>query len=256
MMRRLAAVTGIVALTLALGSCTSRSSGPDQEPPTTPAADPSQWGPDSRGNGLWLLTGPPVIDEIVEAVREAGPVTYRGSFTEMVTPEDADTEPYTGRTLKVEYRGEYGAMAAGITAGDMHVDLVMADGRVYARGNAAYAERTGVAEFRTGFVCTTSADAILSEWEPLLDPAALVEALLSGAEEIGVAEPAPDASTTEVVIGGSETPFGRLTIAAAGAPLPAHFVAGDASGDGDFTFADWGVAPEITVPTELSQPCE
>ena len=253
--RRLAAAAGALALALTLASC-APAAGPEQDPPNTPLADPDRWGPDSRGNGLWLQTGDGVIDEIVTAIRKAGPVEYTGAFTEMITPEDANIDPHQGRTLAVDYRGERGAFAAALTAGDVHLDLVMTEGRVYARGNAAYAERTGVPAFATGYVCTTSADAVLSGWEPLLDPALLVETLLSGAEEVAVMEPQADAPTTKVVIGGSEAPIGTLTVAATGAPLPSDFLAGDVSGDGRFAFSGWGHAIEITAPTELSQPCD
>ena len=255
-MRRLLAAAGAIALTLALASCAPKNSGQEQDPPNTPLANPEQWGPDSKGNGLWLQTGAGVIDEIVGAMRDAGPVAYSGGFAELITPEDANVDPYPGRRLSVEYHGEYGAFSASVSAGDLQADLVMLDGRVYARGNGAYAERAGIPALAQGFVCSTSADTLLADWEPLLDPAALVETLLSGADEVSVMEPKPDAATTEVVFGGSEAPLGTLTVAASGAPLPAQFVAGDPSGDGAFTFAEWGADPKITAPTELSQPCE
>lgn len=253
--RSAAVVAGIAALALALAGCR----GDDAEPPPAPAkpdADASRWDPDSGDNGLWLLTGAPAIAQIVQAMRDAGPVTVKGTFTELVTPEDTEQEPYADRRIAVDYAGEYGRLRAALKAGDVAVDVVMTEGLTYVRGNAAFAAHTGVTAFREGWVCTTSPDALLDQWAPLLDPTELVETLLSGAEEFAVMQPEPGAETTEGVIGASESPFGTITVAAVGPPLPSAFLAGDASGDGSFTFSDWGAPAEVAAPAELSQPCE
>ncbi|WP_345751888.1 hypothetical protein [Microbacterium rhizophilus] len=253
--RPAAVAAGILALALALAGCRG-DDGETPPPPAAPEADASRWDPDSGDNGLWLLSGPSAIAQIVRAMRDAGPVTVKGEVTELVTPEDAQQDPFPGRRIAVDYAGEYGHLRAAVDAGDVSIEVVMTDGRAYVRGNAALAERTGVAAFRKGWVCTTSPDVLLGDWAPLLEPAALVETLASGAEEFAVMEPEPGAETTEAVIGASESPFGTLTVASVGPPLPQAFLAGDVSGDGSFTFGDWGTSPEIAVPTDVSQPCD
>lgn len=247
-------VVGAVAAMLALTGCQADDAA-EPQPPAAPEADADRWDPAQGGNGIWLLSGRTAIAEIVAAMRDAGPVTYSGTFTELVTPEDSQQDPRTGRRMTVRYAGEYGDLRASIAAGDLTVEVVMADGLTYVRGNAAFAERTGVAAARDGFVCTTSPDALLADWAPLLEPPALVEQLVSGAEEFAVMPPEEGADATRAVLGASESPFGTMTVATSGPPLPSDLLAGDVSGDADFRFEGWGTAPGITPPTELSQPC-
>lgn len=255
--RPTALLAGAAALALALAGCAGDEPAEEEAPPepAPPEADVSRWDPSSGDNGLWLLTGEPAIAQIVQAMRDAGPVTIEGSFTELVTPEDTEQDPYTDRRIALRYTGEQGRLSAAITAGDVSVDIVMVDGLSYVRGNPAYAETTGVEAFGEGWVCTTSPDVLLGDWAPLLEPAELVETLLSGAEEFAVMEPEPGAKTTEGVVGAAESPFGTLTVAAVGPPLPSAFLAGDASGDGSFTFSGWGTAAEVSAPTDVAQPC-
>ncbi|GAA1731494.1 hypothetical protein [Microbacterium paludicola] len=251
-------LAGAAALALALAGC-SGDEPAEAEPPPKPAppeADVSRWDPASGDNGLWLLTGEPAIAQIVQAMRDAGSVTIEGSFTELVTPADTEQAPYTDRRIALRYAGEHGRLSASVTAGDTSVDIVMVDGLSYVRGNSAYAETTGVEAFGEGWVCTTSPDVLLGDWAPLLEPAELVETLLSGAEEFAVMEPEPGAKTTEGVVGAAESPFGTLTVAAVGPPLPSAFLAGDASGDGSFTFSEWGMPAEVSAPTDVAQPCD
>ncbi|GAA4771557.1 hypothetical protein [Microbacterium gilvum] len=247
---RWAAAAGLAA-TLLLAGC-SGPAGVEAEPPA--GVDIEAYDPDHPGNGLWLVSGDAAVAEIAEAVRAAGDVTYEGAFTELVVPDDPEAAPSTGRALTVSFAGDPERFRASLAAGDLAVDVVVSDGATYVRGNDAFAERSGVAAARDGYVCLAST-AALDDWQPLLDPSRLVAELLRGAEEVSVMVPPADAATTDVVVGGSETPTGTMTVAAVGAPLPQEFVAGDASGDGRFAFAGWGEDVPVSAPADIAQGC-
>lgn len=53
-----------------------------------------------------------------------------------------------------------------------------------------------------------------------------------------------------------DAPEGRMTVSAVGAPLPHQFIAGDGTGDGEFTFTDWGVEPKLAEPGPIVTPCD
>lgn len=223
-------ITGTLAL--AITAC-----GQSEPGPTPPAGVDLDAADASAGNGLWLRSGQQVTTIVADAVRSAGPVHVSGSITETVqdTPE---SEPRAGRTLKIEFRGTATAYAATLVAGDVRLEAVVTGDRSRVRGNAAFArDHPGYAA--DAVVCTTGTDAVLSEWDPLLDPASLVTVLLSGA---GVsADPPEDGDETlDVVTGEEGAVVGVLTVERSGPPLPRRYTAGDASGDGELTFEAWG----------------
>lgn len=250
-MRRRAAALVLTATAVALAGC-SGAAGVEAEP--LEGVDLGAYDPAHPGNGLWLIPGEQAIAEIAEAVRAAGDVRYEGSYTELVVHDDPETPPSPGRTVSVTFAGDPESYEASLAAGDLALDVVVAEGAAYVRGNDAFAQRSGLAAARDGFVCLASASA-LDDWQPLLDPSLLVEQLLRSAEEVAVMPPAVDAETAELVMGGSESPTGHLTVAAVGAPLPLEFLAGDGSGDGRFSFAGWGEDVPVTAPEDLAQGC-
>jgi len=243
----------LVAGVLPLAACAGTAA--DAPPPPSgidldgfdPAAVP--------GNGLWLQDGAAAAAEVVRAARAAGTVTYSGSFTEL-TAGTPDTEPAAGRTLHVEFAGGVGEASATISAGDLELELVVAGGRTFVRGNAAYAAHTGIPEVEQGYVCSVGESALLEEWAPLLRPADLVESLLDGAESFAVESPVGDAPTVELVVGASDAPVGALTVERTGAPLPVAFAAGDGTGDGAFTFSGWGDAVDVAAPADPVVGCD
>lgn len=248
-MRRALAAAAVIGA-LVLTGCTGDRAENDA---VEPSIDVDRYDPDHPGNGLWLVPQDELIRQITRAVREAGSVTLEGSVTELVTPEDGD--PHPGRTVSVSYSGSQAALQATLRADDLEARVVTVDGETYVRGNAAYAADVGTPELADGWVCVASPEALLADWDPLLDPAELVEALLVGAESVAVMEPAADAETTTVYLGSGDAPQGRMTVSAQGAPLPHDFVAGDATGDGSFTFSDWGADPSVTAPSDVVTPC-
>ncbi|MEV1131377.1 hypothetical protein [Agromyces sp. NPDC049794] len=248
-MRHPAAMALVAVGVLAVAGCAgSASSPPSPSGVALDAFDPA------AGNGLWLLGGDAAGSEIVDSVREAGSVRYSGSFTELV-PGTSDVEPAPGRSLTIEYAGRPGTATARITAGDLEFDVVMVDGRTYVRGNAAYAERTGIAAAAQGYVCSVGVQTLLDEWAPVLRPAELVASLIDSSESLTVEPPQSNESTVSVVMGGSEAPIGELTVARSGAPLPTGFTAGDGSGDGAFTFSAWGELVDVTAPADPIVDC-
>lgn len=231
---------------LSLSACTAASASPS--PPAgidLDAFDPSE----IPGNGLWLLSGDAAADSVVDAVRAAGSVHYTGTFTEL-TAGTTEAEPAPGRSLAVDYRGRPGAANARVTAGDLEFEVVVVDGRTYVRGNAAYAERTGLDAVQQGFVCSVGEETLLDEWSPLLRPTDLVASLLESTESLTVEPPDGDATTVSVVVGASEAPVGAMAVARSGPPLPVSFAAGDGSGDGAFSFAEWGGEVDVTAPAD------
>lgn len=248
-MRRAAAILLAVGA-LALTGCTA---APDHDEPAAPSFDIDRYDPEHPGNGLWLVPADEVIAQVTHAVRESPSVRYNGTVTELITPAEGD--PHPGRTITVEYEGSADARRATLRADDVRAEVVTVDGDTYVRGNGAYAAQIGTPEVTSGWVCVRSAEALLADWTPLLDPADLVESLLTGAESIAVMEPPADAERTTIYLGTGDSPQGKLTVSAVGAPLPHDFVAGDVSGDGRFSFQDWGAEVAVAAPTPVVVTC-
>jgi len=241
----------VVAGTLSLTACAGSAAAPSPPPGIDlDAFDPAT----TPGNGLWLLSGEAAAGEVIDAVRAAGSVRYSGSFTEL-TPGTPETEPEPGRSLAVEYTGRPGAATARVTAGDLEFEVVLVDGRTYVRGNAAYAERTGLEEVGRGFVCSVGEENILDEWSPLLRPTDLVASLLESSGSLTIEEPEGDATTVSVIVGASDAPVGTMKVERSGPPLPAAFTAGDGSGDGEFSFTAWNEPVEIAAPADPAVDC-
>ncbi|WP_127794271.1 hypothetical protein [Agromyces sp. LHK192] len=247
-----AVAIGTVALSVLTG-CT----GDTPEPPPTPTAVDLEHLPDDLadyGNGLWLLTGAEAADEVVAAVRAAGAVRYSGRFTELTEPAP-DVEPVTGRSLGVDFAGTPSGYTATLFTDELRAEIIAVDGLTYLRGNDAYAARAGLPELAAGYVCTTGDDDLVDEWAPLLRPADLVGSLLGASDSIAVGEPRGDDATLEIVVGAGEAPAGILRVQRSGPPLPATFTAGDASGDGTFTFESWGQPFDVAAPTDVVRDC-
>lgn len=250
-----ARLSGSIAAATVLAIALTGCGAPSDFQAEPPAIDMRRYDPDHPGNGLWLLSGDDIIHEVTDAMRDAGDVTYSGSFTELIPQENADAPPQQGRQMSIDFTGGGDGMRASIEAGDISVTIVSAEGKTYVRGNDAYAAHIGIPEVQQGYVCSLSADALLEEWEPLLDPASLVEELLSASPEISVMEPEYEDETTEVVVGQSESPFGTLTVSAVAAPLPSEFDANDPTGDGSFTFREWGTPVGVQAPEPIARDC-
>jgi hypothetical protein len=239
---------GALALALTLTGC---AAAPAVEAPPAPPVDLSDTDV-SSGNGFWYLDGPAALDQVVEATRDAGGYSYSGSLVESIPVEDA--APLTGRRIDLAVTGTETAYRATITAAAQQLELVVAGGAGYVRGNDAYAARAGRPELTAGFVCVTAADPLIAEWADVTTPGALLRALL-GATELSVTAPAEDATTATLVAGVDNAPIGTLTVDATAAPLPGALVLADTSGSANVVFAEWGTAAPVTPPTELAAGC-
>lgn len=217
---------------------------PATEPTVPPGIDLEGFD-GAQGNGLWLLPGGELAAEIVDAVRDAGPVHVSGSFTELRQP-DPTVEAVRGRSVTLDYRGRADAFAATVVAGDLEARVLVEAGTSRVRGNAALASALGTPALADAVVCSVGADPAIDRWAPLLAPVDLVETLL-GSTELSVAPPVGDGDTLDVVLGTDEAPLGVLTVERFGPPLPRSFTAADASGDGVFQFAEWGTAPDLAA---------
>lgn len=220
--------------------------------PTAPAALDLEAYDGADGNGLWLLGGEAAGREILDAVRAGGAVHVTGSFTELVQP-DPESDPVRGRALTVDFRGRADAFAATASAGAASVEVFVESNTTRVRGNAAYAESIGAPQLAGVVTCTVGADPALARWAPMFSPPQLVEQLLANVE-LGVAPPSGDGDTLEVVVGTEGSPLGMLTVERFGAPLPRAFTAADGTGDGSFTFSEWGAMPDLTAAAD-ALPC-
>lgn len=196
------------------------------------------------GNGLWLVAGDDIADEVLAAVRAAGPVHAAGTFTETTRP-DPEADLVRGRELAVDYRGRGGAFDARLRAGSSSARIVVDGGTAHVLGNEAYAESIGAPETAGAVVCTVGAEPVVDRWAPMLDPVDLVSTMLTSAP-LAVGDPVGDADVLEIVIGEGTT-LGVLTVERFGPPLPRTYTAADESGDATFTFADWGVDADVSA---------
>lgn len=239
-------LAGLAVTALLLTGCAA-----EVEPPTPPAGIDLSTAEPADGNGLWLRTGTTVTAIVADAMRAGGPVHLTGTITEMVQP-DPDADPRRGRTIRLDFHGTSAAYTATVSAGDVGMEVVVSTDGTRLRGNAGFARENPGRQAGT-VVCTTGVDGALADWAPLLDPAALVTALLPG-EGVGATEPAGDGETLEVVAGEEGAVAGVLVVERYGPPLPRSFVAADASGDSELAFTGWGEAVDLDAAAQ-KLPC-
>lgn len=250
-----------VAVSIVMSGCSGgllkrgKSSPP---PPGTPPANLDLGSVDdakSGQNGLWHLSGSQAIEQIIDAVDRSDGVLYEGTYVEQIPVEGDDQATTEGRTLHVTYAGSPEQYSASIEAGKLTASIVTVKGDTYVSGNAAFAAHIGVAEAAEGSVCVADAHGILDEWNLVLDPAALVEALLGNSASVSTPADGKQKSV-DVVISDGTAPVGTMSVAAFGPPLPHSYVAGDSSGDASFTFDEWGTTRTPTVPDDVIVGCE
>ncbi|QAY73138.1 hypothetical protein ET445_07040 [Agromyces protaetiae] len=242
-MRRRRVAAGVaVAILAGMTGCSAAAPQPTAPPVDFSAVEPGD------GNGLWLMRDDALLAEVVAAVRRGGPVAMTGTVTELVVPESDDpsgaADPVPGRTLSLDYAGRPDAFAATLGGGDVSAEILVDGGTTRLRPNAAYAARLG-RDVDT-VVCTVGADAAVSAWAPLTDPAALLEALLAGGA-LSASRPVDQGDdTVEVAIGSGETVVGVLEVDRFGPPLPRRLTLADLSGDADLAFA-WGETVDLAA---------
>ncbi|PSL38522.1 hypothetical protein CLV49_2147 [Labedella gwakjiensis] len=252
MSKRPAFVAAVVAAAIALSGCTADV---EPVPTTTPTnVDLSQVDiTDVDRNGIEYLSGGDVVEAVLAAMGDAGPVAMTGSFQERPDEDGGGTT----RRLDVVFEGTDTRFRANITAADVSLRAVVVDGRAYVTGDAGFAALLGVPEADGGIVCLASDDRRITAWAPALSPAGLVESILGDSDSVTLdpaVEPDAAAESLEFIVGAGGSPIGSLTVATTGPAVPLQLVAADPRGDIDVAF-DWSADPQIAAPTDIAVSC-
>jgi hypothetical protein len=214
---------------------------------------------DPARNGIEYLPGADAFDRVVTASRKAGWVTMTGSFLEHVPEPKEGEKKRKARSIAIDFSGRDSAYTATVSADTASFDMVVAEDHAYVRGNAEFAAATGVIAATGGFACLSPEDPALDRFELLTDPVDLLGALLDfpadGDLSVSTGTVTGEPPTAALIVGDGSSVLGTLTVAATDEPLPLSFVASDASGEGTFTFSNWGVKQTIAAPAEIASPC-
>ncbi len=251
--RRLLSAGVLLAAVIGVTACSTPSAGPTPVPTPTNVDLSEVEITDVDRNGVEYLSGQDVLDAVLEAIDDAGAVSAVGTFRERADPDGGGTT----RRLSFTVAGTSSRFRADVTAADVAVSVVVADGRAFVTGNAALAAALGVPEADGGVVCLASDDPRVTAWSPAFSPAELLESMLGERSGVSI-EPAADAATAtdtaEFVIASAGSPIGSLTVSVVGPAVPLSLVVADPRGDADVSFT-WGDVPAVTVPTEVAVPC-
>lgn len=250
MQRSRAAV--VAALALALSGCSGTAT-----PLITPTAFPLDQVQldDLDRNGVEFLIGQDALDQVLAAARTARSVTMTGSYDELLPPPEGEREPVIGLSLDVTVAGSPNDYLAEVDAGGLVGEIRAQQGTVVARGSAEFLATLG-AEGDDEWSCVPGGTSSLAPWQPMLDPADLLAALLTVEEgtesDLVVDTGAVVDSTVELVISSGGALIGTLIVSAVGPPLPLSLTASDTSGDATFTFEGWGDAPSLDDADSLA----
>lgn len=230
----------LAVLVLALSGCAGAAT-----PLVTPTAFPLDQVElaDTDRNGIEFLIGQDALDQVLAAARTARTVTMTGSYSELLPPLEGEREPVPGLQLTISVTGSPDDYAAEVDAGGVSGELRTQQGATVARGSEQFLAQLD-AEADGDWSCVPGGAAGLTAWQPLLDPADLIDALLSvdeGEETDLIVDPGAVVNdTVELAISSSGALIGTLVVSAVGPPLPLSLTASDSSGEAAFTFAGWG----------------
>jgi hypothetical protein len=230
----------VAALALALTGCAGAPT-----PIVTPTSFPlDQLQLDStERNGIEFLVGQDALDQVIAAARTARTVTMTGSYDELLPPPEGQRDPVAGLSLSVTVTGSPSDYTAQVDASGVAGEVRAQQATVVARGSAEFLGTLG-AVGDAEWACVPGGTASLAPWQPLLDPAGLIDTLLSveeGAEtDLVVDTGALVGDTVELVISSGGALIGTLVVSAVGPPLPHSLIASDLSGEAIFTFDGWG----------------
>lgn len=225
---RHALAVAAVAGALALGGCSASTAAPA---PTPTWVDLSAYDPERDGNGLALLSPQDARAQVLAAMTAA-------DGTMALTYRDA-----SGRTLAVTVTGSPQRYTAEVTADDATTSIVVVGADAAVRPSAPIAAGAGL---DAGAVaCVAATDELVTRWQPLLDPAALVADMTADAAGLG----APADGSLQLLLG-AEGASGVLEVSTSGPALPTRLVRTDASGSLDARFSGWGEAVEVSLPAD------
>lgn len=252
----MAALAAVVLSVAVLASCSRTEPEEIPVPEGVDLEAAGEVGP--SGNGLWILDGVSAAGRVIDAMHAAGGGTMSGTVHEMVPVEQGD--PVPGRTISVESASDGQNLHASLVVGDQSGELIIDGQHVWVRGNAAFAERIGIAAATDtatadAFVCMARGPAAITELSTLAEPTGFLRSALSGLE-IGALSPTEDQPEWQkLVLGTSGAPIGELVVAAVGAPLPQQLYVSDESGTIEAQFT-WEDVPEIHAPESDVSGCE
>lgn len=256
---RTGAVVAAVGVLAVLTGC----SGADPDVAVTPTATGfgGQAPLDGDRNGIETVDGTTALRDVLRAVRDSS-VIASGTVTELVPDPAArqgsgDTVP--GRTVRFAYRGVPADSSLQLTVGDVTLDARRRGDDVWVRGNAAFAERTGLDDATRGRVCVAAGSAALRTFAPFTAPDDLLRGLLGADADVtlhpGAVSGTGDDARAQVVVADGSSPVGSLEVSAVGEPVPYSLRAADATGTVSLTFGSWGEDLDLPDPDHVVDDC-
>ena len=250
MMRRASLLVGALATALVLAGCSGTP---------TPLATPTNFDlgmlelDDLDRNGLEFLPGTEALEQVIGAARAERTVTMTGTYTERIPNPDATGDPLPGLPVAVTVTGSATVYLATVTTGDVSGTMRVTGNAAVVTGNAGFLSPLGLVA-STDWQCVEGGSGRLRDWRTLVDPARLLDTLLTPTEANGltIGTGAVLGDTVEIVVGSGESTIGTLTVSALGRPVPSLLVAADPTGEGTFTFTGWGEDADLEPIDELA----
>lgn len=216
---RLTAV--ILGSALLLTGCSSGAAQPPEPAPSPTHIDLGAWDEETDGNGIVLLDAATARSAVLSAVREAGPVTMTGTFTNTA-----------GRVLTVSVHGSSEETVAEFTVDGQSTSVAISDGQAYIRPSEATA---GDDLTPDEYSCVADDDPALTRWGSLLHPLQALAEHTSDASALG----APADDTVDLIMGADGT-LGALSVQTQGPALPVSITRADIAGSLQLEFSGWG----------------
>lgn len=214
----------VLGTALALTGCAGGTQA--QEPAPSPThIDLGAWDEESGGNGIVLLDASTARATMLTAVREAGPGTMTGTFTNA-----------GGRVLTVDVRGSSEETLAEFTVDGQTTSVVITDGQTYVNPSTAAAGDLVAGEYS----CVADDDPALTRWGSLLHPLQTLAEHTADASAVG----APSDDGVDLVLGADGT-LGALRVQTQGPALPVSLTRADVAGSLQLEFSGWGDAVEL-----------
>lgn len=216
---------------------------------------------DGSRNGIETVDGRTALREVLRAARSSS-VVATGTVTELVPDPEAregsgDTVP--GRTVRFTYRGVPDDSSLQLSVGGVTLDARRRGDDVYVRGNAAFAERTGLDEATAGRVCVPAGSATLRTFLPFTEPDDLLRTVLGADGDVtlhpGAVSGTGEDARAQVVVASGSSPVGALEVSAVGEPVPYTLSAADGTGTVSMSFRSWGADLELPDPDDVVRAC-
>lgn len=253
-------VATAVATVLTLAGCTGTDPADVAVTPTATGFG-GQAPVDGSRNGIETVDGATALRDVLRAVRSEA-VVATGTVTELVPDPDArqgsgDTVP--GRTVRFTYRGVPDDSSLQLSVGGVTLDARRTGDDVYVRGNAAFAERTGLDGATKGRVCVPAGSSALRTFAPFTEPDDLLRAVLGSDGDVtlhpGAVQGSGEDARAQIVVANGSSPVGALEVSAVGEPVPYALSAADGTGSVTMAFRSWGADLGLADPDDVVDDC-